>query len=569
MANAAPIPRWSKQRGWRVARVLLALAAVSAACSDNDAPPTDGAALAVGPAPLRRLSNDEYVNALTDLFPTVAIQMPPLPDDSDVANFNNAAEAQKPSDLRVARYEEVANLYSAALTKDAASVTQLVGCDYSNASSATDCAAQFIRTTGRRVYRRPLLAEEQDRLVVRFAGWSAAIDFAAAVQLTLSTFLQSPQFLYRPEPTDGSGPGASQAVVPLSSMAIATRLAIFLWESVPDDGLLAAAERNELSNPAQVEAQAKRMLADPRARRVYWSFHRQWLGLSRIVQTEHAERIAAVDPNWTPALQTAALREAQLTTQNVIADGGGLRDLWLTKRSFVNADLARVYGITTPASGAFAEVQLPAGERAGLLTRVAFLAGYSHRNGTSPPLRGSGVITHALCQTIGAPPPGADLSQPMPAPDDTPKTNRQLFEERTAPAVCAGCHAQLNGIGFGFEHYNAAGIYQTSERGLPINARGALLGADDSSPFNGALELSERLARSKNVYACATEQWMRYAFGRAPDKKESAWLASATNDFFASGGNVQQLLLRIVASPSFRFAPVEAPVTPNKAGSVR
>ena len=125
----------------------------------------------------------------------------------------------------------------------------------------------------------------------------------------------------------------------------------------------------------------------------------------------------------------------------------------------------------------WSEVALPASERAGLLTRASYLAGYSHSGATSPPVRGNAIQLRWLCELPVSPPPDADLSQPMAAPDEGPQTNRMLFETRTAPPACQTCHAALNGFGFGLENYNAAGLYQTTDDGLPVDASGVISGA--------------------------------------------------------------------------------------------
>jgi len=540
------------------------LGAACAGCATGDAArPGEGIAPrgvappeaepAVGPAPLRRLSNDEYRNALRDLFPAVDVALPPLPADIAVAGFENAAEAQEPSDVRIARYEAIANLYAEAATIDAAAVTALVGCaDWSTPEHATSCAAQFVGVTGGRVFRRPLTDAERDRFMQRFQEWRSAVDFEGAVRLTLSAMLQSPQFLYRVEPPPRSQPAGS--VVPVDAYAMASRLSFFLWESVPDDALLQAALRDELRTDDQVRDQVDRMLRDARARRALWSFHRQWLALDRVLGDEHAVRTPEVDAAWGPTSQASATEESQRFVQNVLAQGGTFHDLMVSRRAWVNGEMARIYGLAAPKDpSAWTEVVLPGAERAGLVTRAAFLAGFSHRGATSPPVRGNGIELRLLCQLPVSPPPGADLSQPKPAPDQGPQTNRMLFEARTKPAACQACHAALNGFGFGLENYDAAGHYRSSEDGLPIDASGSIQGTDVDGPFVGGIELSSALGRSEVVHRCAVERWVRYALGRAPVVAELPTVASLTDAFTKSDGDVRALLRGIATSPTFRM----------------
>jgi hypothetical protein len=525
----------------------LVLGAIQASCGEDTAEPV------VGPAPLRRMSNREYLNALADLFPDQSPALPILPSDADVAGFDNAAEAQQPSDVRIARFEAIANIYAAGATRDAAAIQALTGCDsWATPSQSAACASQFIARAGRKLFRRPITAEEQDRFALRFAGWNASVDFEAAVQLTLASMLQCPQFLYRPEPAPP--PGAAAGLATVEPYAMASRLSFFLWESVPDEPLLEAAANDQLQTEAQLRAQAERMVADPRAHRMVWDFHRQWLGLDRILGDEHQFRTPEVDPGWTAGTPGAAIEESRRFVENVVADGGTLRDLLISRRAWVNGDMARIYGVPGAADpAAWREVELPGTERAGLLTRAAFLAGMAHRGGTSPPIRGNAIQLRLLCRLAVSPPPGADLSMPMAGPTDGPRTNRMLFEDRTAPAPCQGCHHGLNGLGFGFEHYNAAGIWQTSEHGLPIDATGIIEGTDVDATFNGAVELSSALGNSELVHRCATQQWLRFALGRAPVAQEASLVDALTETFYASGGDLRALLLEIVTAPSFRL----------------
>jgi hypothetical protein len=540
-------------RRWCVFGSVLVCVGVAAApgCGEDRAEPV------VGPAPLRRMSNREYVNALADLFPDQTPTLPALPADADVAGFENAAEAQQPSDLRIARFEAIANLYAAGATRDAAAVQALVGCDsWATPTQQAACARQLIERTGRKLFRRPVTAEEQDRFALRFAGWTAALDFPAAVQLTLAAMLQSPQFLYRPEPVE-PGNGGARVLAAVEPYAMASRLSFFLWESVPDEPLLEAAANDQLRTEDQIRAQAERMLHDPRARRMLWDFHRQWLGLERVLADEHQVRTPAVDPGWTASTPAAAVEESRRFVENV-APGGTLRDLLTSRRAWVNGDLARIYGLPAPSDPAgWQEVELPQAERAGLLTRAAFLAGTSHRGGTSPPIRGNAIQLRMLCRLATSPPPDADLSMPMAAPDDGPRTNRMLFEARTAPPPCQSCHVGLNGLGFGFEHYNAAGGFQAYEQGLAIDATGAITGTDVDRKFDGARELSAALGDSEQVYRCAARQWLRFALGRAPIGGESRVVDALTAGFLGSGGDLHGLLLDVVTAPTFRMRKLE------------
>lgn len=531
-----------------ISAVLLALG-----CGNDRAVPSAG----IGPAPLRRLSNTEYLYALGDLFPSLHPALPPLPADNSVTGFENEVDAQAPSDVRIARFETIANLYAAAATTDDAAVAAITGCTaWASPAEAASCRASFLRTLGTRVFRRPLTAEEELHFTQRFASWTAAVDFPAAVQLTLSALLQAPQFLYRAEPIDPLAP-ATEATIPVEPYAMASRLSFFLWESIPDDELLRAAAAAELGTEDEIRAQTARMLADPRALRLAWDFHRQWLALDRITTEEHAVRTPEIDPAWTPATQASALRESRLFVEHSFAEAGTLADLFGSRRAWLDDEMARIYGVPAPREP-WTETALPADQRAGLLTRVAYLAGTSHRGGTSPPIRGNAINLRLLCQLPAPPPDGADLSMPVAPPGAGPQTNRMLFEARTA-GPCQSCHRSLNGFGFGFERYSASGAFLTEQAGLPIDASGEITGTDVDGAFGDAIELSAALGKSVVVERCAAQKWLQFALGRSPTLEEGGLAEDITARFVASHGDLRVLITEIVASPTFRTRQRPAP----------
>jgi hypothetical protein len=264
-------------------------------------------------------------------------------------------------------------------------------------------------------------------------------------------------------------------------------------------------------------------------------------------------RTSEIDPAWTTATQASALAESRMFVERSFAEVGTLGDLLTSRRAWVNSEMARVYGVDGPASAdSWVEVALPRDQRAGILTRAAFLAGYSHRGGTSPPIRGNAINLRLLCQLPAPPPDGVDLSMPVADPSTGPETNRTLFEERTAGG-CQSCHHALNGFGFGFESYTASGAFITQQQGLPIDATGAITGTDVDGPFANAIELSTLLGKSKVVYRCAAQKWLEYALGRTPTIDEFGLLGDIGTRFIASHGDLRTLLTEIVTSQTFRM----------------
>ncbi len=506
---------------------LIALAVTACPSPPAAVPPAP-----VGPAPLRRLTNSQYLNTLHDLFgPDAPPGLEDLPADATLGGFDGAAEGQQPSDVRVSRWQTIAQAWAERLTNDPARLASLLHCQaWDTPEAQQDCLDTFFASTGRLLFRRALTAAELDRYSARVAVWQLTTDFPGAVQLLLEAMLQAPQFLYRPELAQ-SFDGRSRA----------TRLAMLAWDSAPDDELLTRAEHGQLTTPDEVRVQAKRLVADPRARRTWWNFHRQWLSLDRILLDEHQLRVS--DPLWTPTTQRAALLETQRFVENVLAEDGTLEALLTSRRAWLDDETARLYGASVDPTGA---VLLDPTQRAGVLTRIAFLASESHRGATSPPVRGNAVNLHLLCRAPTPPPPGIDTTPPMPDPGEA--TNRQLFAARTSPTLCAGCHLSLNGLGFGFEHYSASGAWQATDATLPVDAHGQLFGTDVDGPFDGALELSTALARSHLVQACAVKRWVTYALGRDPVEVEQPWVDSLIERFAASNGDEHALLVELMTA---------------------
>ena len=505
----------------------------------------------LGSTPMRRLSNAEYLASVAALFPGVTPALPELPPDTTSQGFENDARSLGASDVRVARWEDVAFRYTQAATaSDEALAGFLSFCErWDDDASQRACGRALVDTLGRRTHRRPLTDAQRARYEAFFEAQRGEIDFAAAVQLTTMAMLQSPWFLYRLEIEGGMPRGD---VVALDAWDVATRLSFLLWEEGPNDALLDAAARGELTDAASLEAHARRMLADPRARAAVLDFHRQWLDLDRIEIPEHALRID--DPEWTETTQRSAREETDRFIAHALFDGEGTLGALLTSReTYVDRELARIYGVSGPtAAGEWARATLPEGERAGLLTRAAFLAAESHAGNPSPPLRGLYVMERLLCETRPTPPPDVDLSPPTAEPGEGPRTNRQLFDERTASPTCQGCHVRMHGFGYALEGYDEAGAFRDLDDGLPVDASGSITGTDVDGPIDGAIELSERLASSERVHECATRRWVRYAQGRAEERTDACLTERLSERFVTSGGDVRELLVAMVTSPEFR-----------------
>jgi hypothetical protein len=500
------------------------------ACSDK----------ASAPALVRRLNHVEYNRTLRDLFPGISVPKQTVVIDLPIHGFENATRSLNPSAVLIEQYADAARIVAGLALYNLHSLAECTRHVHD-----LDCARQLIEQFGARAYRRPLTAVEQQSYVALFEQELGEGDFVSAVDVTLQAFLQSPHFLYRIE---NGVPDGDRATVPLTDYEMASRLSYLIWQSMPDATLFEAAARGELRTSAQVANQARRMLADPRATAAVQDFHRQWLGFDELMDENKDPKQF---PTWNDTLRAAMREESDRFVAHLYDSGADMLAGLLTSRTtFVNAPLAKFYGVPHEGDD-WQMTSLPEGERSGILTRGNFLAAHAHTSNGSPPLRGVAVLDRLLCDPLPPPPPNANLSPPV-NKGPAPRTNRDLFAERTSPAACRDCHVDIDGIGFGFEAYDAAGAFRTEDNSLPVNATGELRNTQDiDGPFNGAVELSTRLAGSQQVRACMVRNWFRYAFAREPMRADACALDAYRAALDKHQGDLRELLVAIASSYPF------------------
>ena len=515
--------------------------------ADAAAPAPVPRVCAPAPALARLLTRAEYDATVRDLLGDGTSPAADLPAENRVLGFDNNAGAHQATPVLVEGYLDAAERVAARAVQRG--VRDLAGCDPSSAG----CAADWVEGFGRRAFRRPLSDGEQAVFIDLFDAVSAEADAATGIQAVLTALLQSPQFLYR---LDGPGGGEVEgAPVPLGDFAVASRLSYFLWGTTPDDALLDAASGGGLGTRGQIEAVARRMLDDPRAREAVARFHRQWLGLDAL---DGLVKDSVEDQD---ALRAGLRTSIERFLDAAFWDEGTVAALLGSPVVFVDAALGAELGIAGGRAGAFVPVELP-GERAGLLTQPALLARLAHPDQTSPIRRGIFVREVMLCQPL--PPPPAEVVGTVPDPDPT-ATTRERFAQHTADPVCQGCHQRIDPVGFGFEGFDEVGRSRTTENGLPIDTRGSLIGPPDraiAGPFDGAVELAGRLAGSPSVRRCIARQWFRYAMARVEQAPDACALDAIHEAFDTSDGSLRALLVAIAVSDAFLTRPGEAMTAP-------
>jgi hypothetical protein len=414
-----------------------------------------------------------------------------------------------------------------------------------------------VRAFGLRAFRRPLNDVELRRYAAVFSTQAAKTGkFLEGARVVVEAMLQSPKFLFHVE----SGPDGR-----FRDYEIASRLSYFLWDTMPDRRLLDAAGNGELRTAEGLERVARSMLSQPLARPAVDEFFAQWLRFDRVLGSVKDRRRY---PEFTPELAAMMVQETRMLLDNLVWNDGNFMEAFTAEYSFLNADLASLYGVPAP-SGEFELVRFPAdSHRSGLLGQASFLASNAGPVETSPTARGIFIREQLLCQHVPNPPPGVNTQVPEPTAD-RPLARRQRMQAHVENPTCASCHRLMDPIGFGLENYDASGRWRDTEviefensgpRGkaavkkieLPIDANGEIAGLANSA-FSEPRAIGRLLAESRACQECVAKQLFRYAFGRmeiatAADRET---IRSAFATFRESRFKFKELLVALVRAPQF------------------
>jgi hypothetical protein len=497
--------------------------------------------------PLSRLTNIEYDNTVRDLLRLDPAQMASAPSagfppDGIVEKYTVGDTV---SPLEVERAENAAERLAATALEH---LDRIVSCDPLIVGEEA-CAKTFISEFGRRAYRRTLTDPEQAELLAQFQrGLQNGEGFAGGIGLVVHTALLSSYFLFHvPSLTDQP----SGSVVDVVDWEMASRLSYFIWGTMPDDELLAAAEAGTLRSVDDIQAQASRMLEDARAKDAVKSF---------LEQTFEPSKVAAVnrDPVVYPEFN-AGVANALADSYRAFLDGayaaGTFDAFFRSPKLYVNAELAGLYGISGVTGTSLVGVDAPESERLGILTQPGFLTLKGKFDRSDPIHRGVYIVKNLLCRALPDPPPNA-LSQ-MPDPTLPQDTTRQQVIAKTAAAACTGCHGLINPLGFGLESFDAIGRFRTREATsagpLPVDASGstAFDGAAEPTSWSTPIELANALATSREARRCFAQNMYRFAHRRPASAADDAEIDAITSDFIAQGERISALVLRVVKSSAF------------------
>ena len=404
------------------------------------------------------------------------------------------------------------------------------------------CAAKIIAGLGRRAYRRPLTAQEQEELA-RLAAMvrSNGDSFDESIRVALQAMLMSPNFLFRVE-REVAGSGA----VPVEPHDLASRLSYFLWSSMPDDELMRAADAGTLSRPDVFDAQVRRMLADPKSDALVRNFIAQWLGL-RLLDRRKPD--PAHFPTVDDELLDAMREETTLFARAVMHEDRSILDFLDGRFTFVNGPLARFYGIRGVDGEAFHRVALDGEVRGGILTQGAILTLSSYATRTSPVLRGKWVLENLLGTPPPPPPPGVPAFEESTA--GATASLRERLEQHRANPNCAVCHLQMDPIGFGLENYDAAGAWRDQDGKFPIDSSGTLPGGVS---FKGSKELKQVLRSHSDLFTRnLAEKMLTYALGRGLEPGDRATVDTIVRHLGENGNKFSTLVKEVANSQPFRM----------------
>ena len=517
-----------------------------------------------GAAVMRRLTPEQYSNIIVEVFgPSIELGGRFEPE-LRVEHLNEVGSGRlSMSSTGMAQYDSMARSVATQVTSEK-SRDIMIPCKPANAKGADDvCAKQFLSRAGNLLFRRPMTQHELETFVT--AAHTAADtekDFYTGLSLSLSAVLSSPQFLFRQATIEADPENKGQFRLDANSKA--TRLSFFLWNSMPDATLQAAAEKGELNSKKGVAKQVARMMASPRLKDGVRAF------FADMLQLDGLESLAK-DSTLYPKFDAMVARDAREQTLRTITDllvdnNGDYRDIFTARKTFLTQALASVYQIplVNDVPNGSGDIWQPYtfkadDPRIGILTQISFVALNSSPGRSSPTIRGKALREVVLCQRVPAPPGDVKFDIVQDTSNPVYKTARaRLTAHRTNP-VCAGCHKLIDPMGLALENFDGSGAFRTTENGVVIDTSGEL----DNAKFNNAIELGKVVHDHPAAASCAVDRMAAYALGRPLVPGEAQWVDGLKQAFGKDGYKIPDLMQKIVMSPEFFRAEHRTPEVQN------
>jgi hypothetical protein len=452
---------------------------------------------------------------------------------------------------------EIQGPFSPTGVSDTPSRARVFVCRPRNQNDELPCAKTILSTLARRAYRRPITSADLEAPLQFYSAARALGDFDTAIRDALPTILASPKFLYRAERSPaGLAPGSVHAI---SDVELASRLSFFLIGRVPDDELLAVAERGTLTTPTVLETQVRRLLANPRSESLVSNFAFQWLKMRAL---DEIDPDPIIFPNFDDSLRAAFRREMELFVDSILREDRPVLEMLTANHTFVNERLALHYGIPNVRGDRFRRVTLTDANRWGLLGKGAVLLTTSYANRTAPVLRGAWILENLLGTPPSPPPPDVEAFQEN-KDGEKQRSVREIMEQHRAKPSCNACHGVMDPLGFALENYDAIGEWRAEDRyaGTAIDASGRLVdGTAVSSPADLRVALTRR---PEQFVQTLTERLMTYALGRTVDYYDMPTVRKIVRDAARDKYRFSSIVLGIVRSDAFRMRMVPEPERPS------
>ena len=492
-----------------------------------------------GTSLIHRLNTNEYNNTVADVLGTTQQPGDGNWASEETAGFDNIAAVQIVDAKQYKKYFDAAGTVATDVFANATTKSKIVTCATTDDAA---CVDGIIKATGLRLFRRPLTAEEVTTYHKVYTDARALqLTHEPALQQVVTALLASAEFLFRME---FDADPASTTVHELSGYELASRLSYFLWQSAPDDTLLAAAAA-DLPKTETLGAQYDRFVADAKFERSTRGFIGQWLGIRKVAT--HAVK-AEFYPDWTPAIGAAMAEEAYRFYDEFAKQDRPWSDFVKADINFVDANLAKLYGITPPAAGTV-RVEEKGDQRFGFLGMGAFLALSSYEYRTAPTLRGRWILLNLLCTPPAEPPPGVPPLDAMPNADAADQNVRARLEEHRKNAVCASCHRTLDPYGLALENFDGIGKYRAAYgNGSTIDA--STITADGTA-FTGLQGMVDQVSKAPTLNSCVEQKMFTYSLGREVTATDYPYLAQIDAAWSASP-TMPKLMKSLVLADTFR-----------------
>jgi len=435
--------------------------------------------------------------------------------------------------------------YAVSGSGDSASRRKILTCRPTTPAQETSCARDILTTLARQAYRKPVDGATAGVLMDFYArGRKSGGNFDRGIESALQFILASPEFLFRVEPDPVK---ASSPVYQLGDIELASRLSFFLWSSLPDEQLVSLAAQGKLKQPAVLEQQVKRMLADPRSKTLIDNFAEQWLHLRNL---KNSNPDLAAFPDFDDNLRQAMKEETELFFDSIMREDRSVMDLLNADYTFVNERLARHYGMPSIYGSRFRRVSVPNEARRGLLGQASILTVTSYPNRTSPVERGKWILTNLLGVPPQPPPPNIP---PLPdnGADGKVLSLRERMERHRANPVCAGCHRVMDPIGFSMENFDGIGRWRAKEDGLVIDASGTLF---TGARLDGVNALRQEMTKRPEVFVgVLAERMLTYGVGRGLEYYDMPAVRKIVQDARSTNYRFSSIVLGVVRSVPFQM----------------